>query len=95
MGGGVHHYILGYIKWEKRKTHFSTSTKTVQEAKDLGLNISKIAENAIKEYIKRFEAPNPQTSNVKGGTGTVGSVVRGTGISRGFTGKNERLAQTY
>ena len=44
-----------------------------EKAKDLGLNISKIAENALKEYIKRLEGTNPKTSNSEGGIGTAGS----------------------
>ena len=30
----------------------------IQKAKELGLNISKIAENALKEYIKKLEGSN-------------------------------------
>ena len=44
--------------------------EVVIKATDLGLNISKIAENALKEYIKRLEVPNLQTSTSKDGIGT-------------------------
>jgi len=30
----------------------------IQKAKELGLNISKIAENALKEHIKKLEGSN-------------------------------------
>jgi len=32
----------------------------IRKAKDIGLNISKTCENALKEAIRRLEAPNPQ-----------------------------------
>jgi len=39
----------------------------IEKAKELGLNMSKISENALKEYIKRLTKPKTMTN---GGTST-------------------------
>ena len=49
----------------KKNVMIRIDEEVVEKAKDLGLNISKISENALKEYISRLEAPNPQ-NNTKG-----------------------------
>ena len=36
--------------------------ETFEKAKELGLNISKTAENALKEYIKKLESSNPENN---------------------------------
>ncbi|MEA2090012.1 MAG: type II toxin-antitoxin system CcdA family antitoxin [Thermoproteota archaeon] len=40
---------------EKVKVNITMDEDVVKKAKELGLNISRISENAIKEYIKRLE----------------------------------------
>ena len=40
----------------KQKVTINLDPKVVRKARELGLNISKIAENALKEYIKRLES---------------------------------------
>ena len=35
--------------------------KIIDKAKELGLNISKTCENALKEAIRRLEGSNPKT----------------------------------
>ena len=65
-------------------TSIRIDENVLKKAKEIGLNVSKVSENALKNMISRLEASNPQTSNIEGlnegGTGTVGSVVRGTGL---------------
>ncbi len=36
--------------------------EVIQKAKDIGLNISKTCENALKDSIRRLEAPNHQNT---------------------------------
>ena len=36
-------------------------TETHKKARELGLNISKICDNALKEAVAKLEAPNPKT----------------------------------
>ncbi len=62
-------------------TSIRIDENVLKKAKEIGLNVSKVSENALKNMISRLEASNPQTSNSEGGIGTVGSdVVRGTGL---------------
>ena len=37
------------------------NTETHRKARELGLNISKICDNALKEAVAKLEAPNPKT----------------------------------
>ena len=46
----------------KQKVTINLDPEVVRKARELGLNISKIAENALKEYIKRLEDSDLQTS---------------------------------
>ena len=46
----------------KQKVTINLDPEVVRKARELGLNISKIAENALKEYIKRLEGSDLQTS---------------------------------
>ena len=43
----------------KQKVMINLSPEIVKKARDLGLNISKVAENALIEAIKRLESPVP------------------------------------
>ena len=47
----------------KQKVTINLDPEVVRKARELGLNISKIAENALKEYIKRLESSDLQTSS--------------------------------
>ena len=40
----------------KQKVTINLDPEVVRKARELGLNISKIAENALKEYIERLES---------------------------------------
>jgi len=54
----------------KKRVSINLPPELVKEARELGLNISKIAENALREYIRRLKASNKQTDcnrGVKGG----------------------------
>ena len=42
----------------KQKVTINLEPQIVKKAKELGLNISKVSENALKEYIKRLEGSN-------------------------------------
>ena len=42
----------------KRNVMVRLNEELVRKAKEYGLNISKVSENALKEMIKRMEAPN-------------------------------------
>lgn len=44
---------------EKVKVHITMNKEVVKKAKELGLNISKISENAIKQYIEKLEHSTP------------------------------------
>ena len=46
----------------KQKVTINLDPEVVRKARELGLNISKIAENALKEYIKRLESSDLETS---------------------------------
>lgn len=49
--------------------------EVVTKARNLGLNISKVSENALIDIIRRIEGSNPQNNPENGGTGTAGSVM--------------------
>ena len=71
----------------RRKVRVSINLppELVKKAKELGLNISKIAENALREYIRRLEGSDCEKGR---NLGTVGSgLVRGVGFQHKFTGK--------
>ena len=42
----------------KRNVMIRIDANLVQKAKELGLNISKVSENALKEMIRRIESPS-------------------------------------
>ena len=44
----------------KKNVMITIDAEIVKKAKEIGLNISKVSENALKEMIKRIESPNPQ-----------------------------------
>ena len=44
----------------KVKVNLTMDRKVVEKAKKIGLNISKVSENALKELIRRIESPNAQ-----------------------------------
>jgi len=50
----------------KRKTTIRIETETLKKAQELGLNISKTCENALKLYINAIENVNNQIANTKG-----------------------------
>ena len=52
---------------KKIPVNLSIDEDVVKAAKELGLNMSKISENALKEYIKRLTKPKTMTN---GGTYT-------------------------
>jgi post-segregation antitoxin (ccd killing protein) len=41
----------------KVKLTLTVDADVVKKARDLGLNLSKVCENALNDYIKRLEAP--------------------------------------
>jgi len=49
-------------KYNQRKKNvvIYLDPEVVKEAKDLGLNISKVSENALKEAIRRLKGENPK-----------------------------------
>ena len=47
----------------KVRVNITVEQSIVQKAKELGLNISKTCENALKEAIRRLEAPNPSNTS--------------------------------
>ena len=50
--------IVLAIKMEKKRiTTMRIDTEVLKRAHELGLNISKVSENSIKEAIKRMETP--------------------------------------
>ena len=55
------------------KVNLTIDADIVKEAKEIGLNMSKISENALKEAIKRLKGSNPTNNSEKGGIGTAGS----------------------
>ena len=58
---------------KKGKITLYMDLEVVKKAKELGLNISKVSENALKGMIRRIEGSNSTNSDDKGGIGTVGS----------------------
>ena len=62
--------------WSKMGKKVVTSIRIDQDilrkAKEIGLNLSKISENALKEAIKRLQAPVQQKNCREGSKETVG-----------------------
>ena len=49
---------INYMKIElKKNVMIRIDENLVQKAKEIGLNISKVSENALKEMIRRIEGP--------------------------------------
>jgi len=49
-------------KGKKKNVMVYLDPKVVKEARELGLNISKVCENALKEAIRRLKGENPKTN---------------------------------
>ena len=60
----------------KQKVYITLSPELVHKAREIGLNISKVCENALIDMINRLESP---IADEKGGRGTVGSRGAGSG----------------
>ena len=58
----MHAHNTCVIKMKKNVT-IRIDGDLVKKAKDLGLNISKVAENALKDMIRRIEGSKSSTSN--------------------------------
>ena len=70
--------ILHTFSEEAEAVHLERFTTPTEKKTILtATNISKIAENALKEYIKRIEGSNTSNNPEKGGTGTYGSCMAG------------------
>ena len=66
---------------EKTYASIYIDRTVIRKAKDLGLNISKTCENALKEAIKRLEGSNSQSNcNNLSGEGCVKQVEPGKGF---------------
>ena len=65
----------------KKMTTIRINKEIYQKAKELGLNISKICENALKIYISRLQGVNTEIGNL--GSARVRSLVGRTSPSRG------------
>jgi hypothetical protein len=59
-------YLLYIIIYEdifmgkKKKVLLYIEVETIKKAKDLGLNLSKVSENALKEAVRRLEGLNSE-----------------------------------
>ena len=49
------------IKGKKAQVQITLTPGSVEKARELGLNISKVAQNALDEAIRRLQTPVPQT----------------------------------
>ena len=54
---------------KKRPVNLYLNVELVEKAKELGLNISKVCENALKEAIRRLTQTEPKTSSKRWWTG--------------------------
>lgn len=59
----------------KVRTNITIDPELFKKAHEYGLNVSKIAENALKEYIRRLEG-SPQQTETNGGYVDTRSVSR-------------------
>ena len=50
------------IKGKKAQVQITLPPELVKKSRKYGLNISKIAENALKSYIERLERPKTETN---------------------------------
>ena len=62
---------------QKTLTSIYINKKLLETAKELGLNISKICEHALKLYIQAIKQADQQIINKREGTETVGCRVAG------------------
>ena len=58
------------IKGKKAQVQITLTPESVNKARRLGLNISRIAQNALDEAITRIQTPVPQTETNGGYTDT-------------------------
>jgi post-segregation antitoxin (ccd killing protein) len=57
----LHNINYDDIRWERRRVLLNIDSETIRKAKELGLNLSKVSENALKEAITRISAPKAET----------------------------------
>ena len=62
--------------------HNRIDSNDLEKAKKLGLNISQVCRNALKDAIRRLETPNPLNITSEGGLGTAGSEWAGPDLNR-------------
>ncbi len=60
---------------KKTYTTIYLDKHVIRKSKDLGLNISKTCENALKEAIRRLEGSNPKTTSGNSHAGTPEQIV--------------------
>jgi len=48
---------------KKKVTSIRVPAELLKKAQDLGLNVSKVCENALKEVVEKLEAPKPETGD--------------------------------
>ena len=68
---------------DKVVTSIYIDREVLEKAKDLGLNISRICERALRDAIRRLEAPLGERTETNGGTR---AVVRPPGFEPGTPG---------
>ena len=67
------------VKWmgKKKITTMRIDADLLKKAHELGLNVTKVCENALKEAIERMERPRTETN---GGTRSDSNMARGVGF---------------
>ena len=72
---------MGKQRMAKKNLMITVEEDLIKQAKELGLNISKICENALKIYISRLQGANTEIGNL--GSARARSLVGRTSPSRG------------
>ena len=74
-------YYLGLNRMGRKiNASIYVDAEIIQKARELGLNISKTCENALKEAIRRLEGSNPHTNCGNPQFGSSKHIVDGTGF---------------
>ena len=66
------------IKGKKATVSITLPPELIEKSREYGLNISKVAENALKDAVERMEKPKTETNG--GNVAKNGSMVRGVGF---------------
>ena len=82
-----------WVMVKQVRVNLTIDEQVVKKAKDLGLNISKVSENALKRAIKALEQSNPESGSKTKFLGEASSYKEGSWCGRRDLNPSTRLGK--